>query len=472
MSARVLHVTPCLSRGGAGRALLGAAELAAAADGSEHRVASLTPALAGAEGLELLDAPSPARLREALAVADIVQLHFWNTPELYELLEARLPAMRLLVWSAVGGERPPQVLLPELVGLADRTVSQTALGDVEVIAPAHAGGLEREIPRVAHAGFAVGYVGTVDPVKLHPGFMDMSARVDVPGIRFVVCGGGDGFGAIDARARELGVAERFDLRGWTDDVPGVLAALDVFGYPLCEDNYSAGELVLQEAMAAGVPPVVLPYGGAARMVRDGETGLVAADPAEYTRAIERLHGDPALRRRLGRAAREHALKEWDPAGLGRRWASVYGELMAAPKRERAPLWSGEPEAAYPGAARFVRGLGGRAPQFAESVAAARAGEPSGREDEIAASSAALAGAATGGVLHYRRHHPRDALLRLWAGLVLAGQGRRALAAGELASALRLGLPRPLVAPHLQDVGAQLGHPHLDRLPLAGVPGER
>src|SRR5256714_15389959 len=90
--------------------------------------------------------------------------------------------------------------------------------------------------------------------KMHPRYVAMSADVDVPGVRFVVCGAGAGFPALARQAEQLGVGDRFELRGWVDDIRPVIARLDVFGYPLCEDNYSASDLVLQEVMYAGVPP--------------------------------------------------------------------------------------------------------------------------------------------------------------------------------------------------------------------------
>jgi hypothetical protein len=472
VSARVLHVTPCLSRVGAGRALLDAA---AAADGYEHRVLSLTPAMATPEGRELVDAPDPGDLRRELADADVVQLHFWNVPELYELLEAELAPLRLLVWSHVEGRHPPQVLLPELVEYADRVVATTAgqIGaeQLEVIPPALGGARAREVAPVAHAGFNVGYIGTVDHVKLHPDYVAMSARVDVPGVRFVVCGRGAGFGALAAQAAQLGVSERFDFRGWSSDVPSVLSELDVFGYPLCEDNYSTCELVLQEAMAAAIPPIVLPHGGAARTVTHGETGVVARDAHGYARAIEHLHAHPAERRRLGAAAREYARRAWTPAAVGELWAAAYEKLLAEPKRARRWPLAAPSGARFPGAARFVRSLGATAPQFAASLTSTDADRVLAADAEIAASSPVLRSADAGGVLHYRRRYPDDAVLRLWAGLVLARQGRHALAAGEFVGAHRLGLDESRVADYLHREGRALGRPGLERHTLAALPGE-
>jgi glycosyltransferase involved in cell wall biosynthesis len=421
---RVLHVIPRLGRGGAGRALRA---LTAGVGGFDHDVLELDPPGDAAAG------------RAALDRADVVHVHFWNTPELYGLLTSRLPPSRLLVWSHVLGEHAPQVLTRRLREFADMTVAGTPRtgGGLRVIPPV--GGwqhLDGFAPR-AHAGFNVGYIGTVGPAKMHPRFVEMSARVEARDARFVVCGMGDGFAALARRAEALGVRDRFDLRGWVDDVRPVLAELDVFGYPLCEDNYSTAELVLQEAMYAGVPPVVLPFGGAAGSVDHGRTGIVARDEDDYAHAIEHLRSHPAERRRLGRAAREHALATWSPERVMGEWAGAYEELLSWPKRERE--WRRDPAlaGAPPGAAGFVESLGDRAGAFRASLLCRDAAA----EDEIAASSPVLAGADTGGILHWRRHHPTDPYLRLWSGLVLERQGRPALAAGEFAGARGSGLER-------------------------------
>ncbi|MBL8836381.1 MAG: glycosyltransferase family 4 protein [Alphaproteobacteria bacterium] len=63
-----------------------------------------------------------------------------------------------------------------------------------------------------------------------------------------------------------------------------------------------------EAGAQGVPSLATRLGGIPEAVLDGQTGLLvpSLDVAALSRALERLLGDPALRDRLGAAARERA----------------------------------------------------------------------------------------------------------------------------------------------------------------------
>jgi glycosyltransferase involved in cell wall biosynthesis len=70
-----------------------------------------------------------------------------------------------------------------------------------------------------------------------------------------------------------------------------------------------------EAMAHGRPVVATGVGGLRDLVMDGETGLVVPtrDPVALRAALDRLLGDPGLRRRLGSGGRERAQEHfsWD-----------------------------------------------------------------------------------------------------------------------------------------------------------------
>ena len=88
--------------------------------------------------------------------------------------------------------------------------------------------------------------------------------------------------------------------------------------------------VLVEAMAAGTPVVASAVSGIPELVEDGVNGvLVAPDrPAELADALERLHGDPALRRRLAGAGRETVAARFDGDRLAGRLAELFREALA------------------------------------------------------------------------------------------------------------------------------------------------
>jgi len=72
-------------------------------------------------------------------------------------------------------------------------------------------------------------------------------------------------------------------------------------------------------------------------VRDGETGLLAApgDAADLGEKLARMLGDPALRRRLGAAARRHAEASFDWRDVARRYEAALGDVVGATAVEGA-----------------------------------------------------------------------------------------------------------------------------------------
>jgi hypothetical protein len=216
----------------------------------------------------------------------------------------------------------------------------------------------------------------------------------------------------------------------------VLATLDVFGYPLCRDNYSTAELVLQEAMLAGVPPVVLPYGGAARSVIHDVTGIVAQNESEYVRAVEHLHAHPEERARLGRNAQVYAREEFAPAKTAGELVAACEQLMTRPKREHRFFVTNRPSS---GAEWFITALGDQAEIFRTSLESADTDTILAAESQIAQASPVLRGALTGGIRHYRKAFPDDPHLRLWTALTMEQEGILIAAVGEYGMAQRLGL---------------------------------
>jgi glycosyltransferase involved in cell wall biosynthesis len=63
-------------------------------------------------------------------------------------------------------------------------------------------------------------------------------------------------------------------------------------------------------MAVGTPVVLSPVGMNAEVVEDGVTGYLADTPEEWKAKLARLITDPALRERMGRAARERVREHY------------------------------------------------------------------------------------------------------------------------------------------------------------------
>lgn len=143
---------------------------------------------------------------------------------------------------------------------------------------------------------------------------------------------------VPAEAESLGIADRVLMTPgdgfWGPDVPDpTLAAI----YAACDVgiNTSTGEgwgLVAFEHALAGAPQVLPDHTGPAELWRDkallvasatNDYGEALVPVEEVAAALRRLYDDPGLRRRLGAAAREHALApEFDWDTIAQSWKTL------------------------------------------------------------------------------------------------------------------------------------------------------
>jgi glycosyltransferase involved in cell wall biosynthesis len=179
------------------------------------------------------------------------------------------------------------------------------------------------------------YVGRLAPEKglleLVRGFAE-AARCSATA-RLVIVGDGPTRSAVEALARELGIADRarFVGRVATSEVPLWLRAADIF----CLTSPAEGfPCALAEAMGAGLPSVVSRIPGNVQLIDDDVHGLTVPfdDPPSIGQALERLTKDPDCRRRMGDASRRRIMECYSTSKI----AELYEDLfMEAVKRTPA-----------------------------------------------------------------------------------------------------------------------------------------
>lgn len=113
--------------------------------------------------------------------------------------------------------------------------------------------------------------------------------------------------------------------GHVDDMPTLLASVDVVVLP----SYREGlPKTLIEGAACALPIVTTDVPGCREVVTHEVDGLLvpAKDASALAQAIARLQDDPALAQRLGTAARQKALAQFDERIVNKRTLEVYREL--------------------------------------------------------------------------------------------------------------------------------------------------
>ncbi len=91
-------------------------------------------------------------------------------------------------------------------------------------------------------------------------------------------------------------------------------------------------LVVLEAMVAGVVVIGYPAGGIPFMIEQGETGLLAATPAEAAAAIAMLTGDSFRAQTIRDTARRWVERERTSEQFEARLRSIYAQLRPVPRQ--------------------------------------------------------------------------------------------------------------------------------------------
>ena len=169
-----------------------------------------------------------------------------------------------------------------------------------------------------------------DPQKNHSGFIAAAAIIcrEIEGTRFVLAGGKveNSNSALQEAIHANGLDESMHLLGRRDDMPRLMAALDVLA-----SSSSFGEAfpnVLGEAMACGVPCVVTDVGDSAEIV--GESGRVVQSgdmPNMAAHIIDLLRLPPSTRSALGRKARTRVESYYEIGRVARLYELFYERLV-------------------------------------------------------------------------------------------------------------------------------------------------
>lgn len=153
----------------------------------------------------------------------------------------------------------------------------------------------------------IGFIGRLEPqknpIRAIQVFCKIASRF--PFVRLIMVGDGTLRAAVEEALTDLDLRNRVSLLGHYD----ARIVVPAFDCLLCSSDFEAFPVVFLEALAAGVPIVTTPVGGAEEAVVDGVTGFVAkarTTEALVSAAEEFLLCPLDQRQKMFKNAKEHA----------------------------------------------------------------------------------------------------------------------------------------------------------------------
>jgi glycosyltransferase involved in cell wall biosynthesis len=210
--------------------------------------------------------------------------------------------------------RCAHAIVANSVAVADDAVQyeRPALGKVHVIANGvDVAGATAPVERCPPTGLIV---ANLLAYKGHQDLVDALRLLDRPP-RIRAVGEGPERDRLEAVIRRYGLGAALVLEG---AVPQTAPLFQQVQFGVLASHDEGLPNAVMEAMAAGVPMVATAVGGVPELIEHGRSGLVVPprDPRALAAAIHRLASDPALRVRLGSAARARITEFSWPVCLG------------------------------------------------------------------------------------------------------------------------------------------------------------
>jgi glycosyltransferase involved in cell wall biosynthesis len=176
--------------------------------------------------------------------------------------------------------------------------------------------------------FRVGMIARMNaPSKNHKVLLRAAAGLchRFPHLEFLFAGDGPLRPELERDAESLGLKDHVLFFGDRQDIPAILASLDISVLPSSSESLSN---TILESMAAGVPVVASRIGGNPELLSADRGILVAPnDDKALADAIERLLRDAALRTALGRNAKRFAQANFTLEQMRDRYEALYTGLL-------------------------------------------------------------------------------------------------------------------------------------------------
>jgi glycosyltransferase involved in cell wall biosynthesis len=180
---------------------------------------------------------------------------------------------------------------------------------------------------ISEEEIAAGFAGRLEPQK-GVRYLIKAARAlpeDVPW-KILVFGEGAKRQKLESLVRSFQLGKRVRFMGTVENTASVFPGLDVFILPSLWEGLPNAVI---EACASAVPVVATEVGGVKEIIRDGQSGFLVPprDSKALAEKMTRLIQDEALRKRMGKAARDFVLAVFDVRTVVLAYQDLYRRAM-------------------------------------------------------------------------------------------------------------------------------------------------
>ncbi len=345
---KILHITAHLG-GGAGKAISGIIKYLGNYENTvillEDPVLQKYSDSCRDNNAKIIITSDAQQIASAALDHDAVILHWWGHPLFVNVLKAlsSVPA-RIGLWSHINGLNYP-CMLYDFLNIFDTLIftspcvyenknwTDPQRSDIRTNSSVVYGMGDfypEKVPCKSDYSisdkFIIGYTGTLNFSKLNPEFPQMTQKIHS-------CLNDAVFDLYGQCSDDM--ISRFDsgyinFKGFINNVEDVLKDMDIFLYPLVKENFATTENSLIEAMAAGLPVIVLDNPPERNIVIHNQTGLIAKTPYQAVEYVKLLYDDHELRKTLGVNAREYIINNYSVRNNSERFIESVKKLLNVP----------------------------------------------------------------------------------------------------------------------------------------------
>jgi glycosyltransferase involved in cell wall biosynthesis len=191
-----------------------------------------------------------------------------------------------------------------------------------------AGSALREELQIAADAPLIGIIGRLQPQKDHHNFLKAAVHIKnkLPAARFLIVGDGPLRTELQTQAKNFGLESSTLFCGIRQDIPAVLAALNIL---VISSKWEGLPVTLLEGMAAHCPIVSTAVGGVPNVVSHGESALLVPkeDPSALAAACLQILQDPAFAQSMTAAGFLRVKTQFSLDAMIEKTLNLYQKLM-------------------------------------------------------------------------------------------------------------------------------------------------